>query len=99
MAKREAEGEDPEAAPDAKPLPPEAHELAQAMVAAHYEGWIHEEIPALGGIAPAEAVKEPAGREKVEALIAQMERDSRRMSPPLDAAVIRRLSEALGLEG
>lgn len=64
---------------------------------AHYDGWVSERLPALGGLTPLQAVEDTAGREKVAALIVQMERDGRRMEPPLDDAVSRRLRERLGL--
>lgn len=98
LARREAEGE-PEADPDPAEMPPEAHELARTMMAEHYDRWIHEGIPALGGRSPLEAVRERAGREKVEALVAQIARSGTRMHPPLDEAVIRTLRERLGLTG
>jgi hypothetical protein len=69
------------------------------MMAEHYEDWVEEGIPALGGLSPMEAVKDKSGREKVEALITQIERQGRRMSPPLDEAITRRMRERLGLEG
>lgn len=64
---------------------------------AHYESWVSEEIPALDGMTPLEAVQDRAGREKVEALISQIERDGRRMQPPLDQAVLQGLRGRLGL--
>ncbi|MFP3929200.1 MAG: antitoxin Xre/MbcA/ParS toxin-binding domain-containing protein, partial [Desulfobacteraceae bacterium] len=44
------------------------------MLAAHWEGWVHETLPALGGMTPLEAVKTPDGREAVESLLLGMER-------------------------
>ena len=55
-----------------------------------------QKIPALGDRRPIDAVKDADGRERVEALLRQMERDSRRMSPPPDEAILRRLRERLG---
>lgn len=100
LARRKGGGE-PSADADAESLAqhPEVQARIQAMMAAHYEGWVEEEIPALGGLSPMEAVKDRSGREKVEALITQIERQGQRMSPPLDEAITRRMRERLGLGG
>ena len=104
LARRKAEGEPPadaDADADADSLAhhPEVQARIQSMMAEHYEDWVEEGIPALGGLSPMEAVKDKSGREKVEALITQIERQGRRMSPPLDEAITRRMRERLGLEG
>ena len=65
--------------------------------ARHYEEWIRSPMPALAGRTPLEAVRDRDGREKVEALIQQIERRGRTMNPPMDAAVISKLREDLGL--
>jgi hypothetical protein len=100
LARRAAEGEPPADA-DAESLAdhPEVRERIQAMMAVHYEDWVEQGVPALGGLSPMEAVKEKAGREKVEALINRIERQGRHMSPPLDEAITRRMRERLGLGG
>jgi hypothetical protein len=100
MARQSAEGEPPKSA-EAESLVrnPEVQDQIRAIMAKHYEDWVHQAIPALGGLSPMEAVREKAGREKVEALVAQIERRGRSMSPPLDEAIIRRLRERLGLGG
>ncbi|MGH8236606.1 MAG: SEC-C metal-binding domain-containing protein [Steroidobacteraceae bacterium] len=67
------------------------------MMSRHYEGWLREKIPALGGKTPLQAAKDPTGREMVEALVSQIERDGRRMMPPLDESIPHRLRERLGL--
>jgi hypothetical protein len=46
---------------------------------------------------PLDAVADPAGREAVEALVRQIERDGERMKPALHPAIARRLRERLGL--
>jgi hypothetical protein len=97
MARIEAQGGAPEEPGEGREIPPEAHAMVQKMMASQYERWIHEEIPALGGISPSEAVKDPVGKEKVAALIAQIERDGGTMNPPLDESVVRRMREDLGL--
>jgi len=77
---------------------PEVREHLNRMIAAHYDDWITQEIPALGDRRPIDAVADAAGRESVEALVQQMERDSRRMQPPPDEAIFARLRERLGLD-
>jgi hypothetical protein len=48
---------------DNLPESPELREALRHVMAAHYEDWISEEIPALGGRTPLEVVREQAGRE------------------------------------
>jgi uncharacterized protein with ACT and thioredoxin-like domain len=67
------------------------------MLDKHYERWIDEKIPVLGDKTPREAVKDPDGRERVEALVLQIERDGARMTPALDSVITRKLRERLGL--
>jgi hypothetical protein len=57
---------------------PELREQLQATVQKQVEGWVHERIPALGGRTPIEAVRDPDGREMVEALLLQWERHDER---------------------
>jgi len=76
---------------------PEVKAKIAEMMAKHYEHWVNEKIPALGGRTPLEAIADPAGREAVEALVRQVERDGARMMPPLDPQIPRRLRERLGL--
>jgi hypothetical protein len=75
---------------------PEVKAKIAEMMAKHYERWMDEKIPALGGRTPREAVRDPSGREAVAALLRQIERDGERMRPPLDPAIPRRLREQLG---
>jgi len=76
---------------------PEVREHVRAHLAAYYESWVSEEIPALGGATPLEAVRDPAGREKVKALVDDIERHGREMEPPLDEAIVEGLRRRLGL--
>ena len=57
---------------------PEIRAKLAEMMAAHWEGWVDENIPALGGKTPRQAVKTADGRESVEALLRSAERRARR---------------------
>lgn len=76
---------------------PEAKAAVQQMMARHFESWVSERIPALGGLTPLEAVRDAEGREKVLALVIDAERHAREMKPPVDEAVLQRLRMRLGL--
>jgi hypothetical protein len=76
---------------------PEVQALIQEQLARHYERWVEEPVPALGGLAPLEAVKDPVGREKVEALLRDIEQTSERMQPGPGPEILRRLRERLGM--
>lgn len=76
---------------------PEVLDRIREMTAAHYESWVSEEIPALGGLTPLEAIRDRVGREKVEALITSMERSGSQVDPPVDEGVFARIRERLGL--
>jgi len=54
---------------------PEVQAHLAGMIAKHWEGWVDQKIPALEGKSPREAVKSPDGREAVEALLKDAERD------------------------
>jgi hypothetical protein len=70
----------------------------QEMLRSHYRHWIDEKIPALGDRTPRSAVRDPDGREAVEALVMEFERDSARMRPPVDPDIFRELRATLGLD-
>jgi hypothetical protein len=78
---------------------PEVRERLSAMMAAHWEHWVEQSLPILGNRTPAEAVKDPDGREIVESLVIQGERTGRNPNMHTDAEVFRRLRERLGLAG
>jgi hypothetical protein len=92
--------ENPPSAPDESKrladLPDVKTKLAE-ILAQHYDSWLDESIPALGGRTPLEAVQDPDGCEMVEALVGPIKRDSPNVSPPLDPAIGRQLRERLGL--
>lgn len=76
---------------------PEIKAAMQNFIAQHFEHWVSESIPALDGRTPLEAVRHPEGREKVLALVVDAERRARKMTPPVDEAVLQRVRERLGL--
>jgi hypothetical protein len=93
---RAADGLDP----DAVGLEgPDVTAAVQQLMAEHYESWVSQKIPALDDRTPLEAVRDAEGREKVLALLIDAERHARRMKPPVDEGVLRRLRERLGLAG
>jgi SEC-C motif-containing protein len=69
-----AKAESQEAEGDSLLLDPEVRKQLQATVQKQVEGWIHQRIPALGGRTPIEAVRDPDGKEAVEALLVHWER-------------------------
>jgi len=74
---------------------PEVRKQLQAVMQKQVESWIHQKIPALGELTPMQAVRDPDGKEMVEALLLQWERhDERDISPNQirpDIGAIRRL--------
>src|SRR6266576_2507338 len=74
---------------------PEARKFLQATMQTQVESWVHQKIPALGGRTPLEAVRDPDGKEMVEALLLDWERrDERDVSPNQirpDISALRRL--------
>lgn len=76
---------------------PEVQAMLTEQLRRYYESWTEEKIPALGGKTPRQAVKDPEGREMVEALFLQIERGGCAMSPPLDESIPRELRARLRL--
>ena len=74
---------------------PEVRKQLQAVMQKQVESWIHQKIPALGGRTPMEAVRDPDGKEMVEALLLDWERHDERVISPNqirpDIGAIRRL--------
>ena len=79
---------------------PEVREQIEKTLYAHWENWVDEKIPALGHIAPRQAVKEPDGRESVEALLLDAERhmDASMQMREAGAAAIAEVRRRLGLD-
>jgi len=59
----------------------EYQEIIDANLSKHWNHWIYEKLPALGGQTPIEAVKDPDGREMVIALLDQFERNDEKQPP------------------
>ena len=76
---------------------PEVQAAMKEHMRRHFEDWVDQEIPALGGRTPRQAMADPEGREMVEALVLQAERHGRNMQPPMDESIIRDLRARLGL--
>jgi hypothetical protein len=75
---------------------PEVQAQLRGMMARHYEAWVDEKLPALQGQTPREAVRTAAGREKVEALIRDIERTGPGMGG-YDPSITDNLRERLGI--
>jgi hypothetical protein len=76
---------------------PEAQAALRRFTKAHYDSWPDQKIPALGGRTPKEAVRDPDGREMVEALLLDFERKSAPLGPGPAAFDFDHLRERLGL--
>jgi hypothetical protein len=61
---------------------PETKKQLQAAIKEQVESWVHQKIPALGGRTPLEAVRDPDGKEMVEALLLGWERSEEMEGPP-----------------
>lgn len=75
---------------------PEVQAQLRAMVKQHYAAWVDEQLPALQGKSPREAVRTKAGKEKVDALIRDIE-GMGQSTGGYDASVVADLRKALGL--
>ena len=53
---------------------PEVREQVSEIICRHWEAWINEKIPSLGGKSPKQAVKTADGREAVKAILLDAER-------------------------
>jgi hypothetical protein len=102
LARAEEQGETPASRQRRKEhdelnnLPKVQAQIAEYM-RQHYRNWPEEELPALNGKTPLQAVKTRDGREMVEALLLDIERRGKHTSPPLDPAIIAELREKLEL--
>src|SRR5437879_5845839 len=72
---------------------PEIQKRGRELVQRQLEAWVDEKVPILGGRTPMQAVKDPEGREIVEALLNEFERRTDETSPGFirpDFTVLRR---------
>jgi hypothetical protein len=76
---------------------PEVRAQLEAFQRRHYDHWPEIPLPALQGRTPLEAVRDRDGREIVEALIVQFERDAGAMPVPISPEVFAALRRRLGL--
>ena len=60
---------------------PEVRELIRKELDEHWKNWLHMKLGALGNKTPLQAAKTADGREMLEALFNQMERDDARQEP------------------
>ncbi|GEM_PF-829875 len=103
MMEQEAAADDDEDGPSREQLMqiPEVRQQIENMLRSHWEGWVDESVPALGGRSPRQAVKTPDGREKVEALLQGAGRDMERNMGMcgLGEQIIDDVRRRLGLDG
>lgn len=78
--------------------PDEQSEILAAFYDEHYRAWPDDPLPALGGRTAREAVRDPAGRVVVAALVNTMER-LEESKPPAERYDFGWLREELGLDG
>jgi hypothetical protein len=99
---RDREGEMAEPGPDQDELMqiPEVREQIEKTLFAHWENWVDAKIPALGHKTPRQAVKDPDGRESVEALLldAQRRMDANEQMRDAGTAAIAETRRRLGLD-
>ena len=97
----ESAGERPSPPPSQEALMknPEVQQLLAETMRSHWEGWVDMKIPALGNRTPRETVRTADGREAVEALLKDFERN-KVVQPELDELNrrgVQRVRELLGL--
>ena len=78
---------------------PEIKVLLEKQMKAHWADWIHKPLPALSGKTPLLAMKTKDGREMVQALITQFERETtERAVPGVSLSIFEEIREKLNLE-
>jgi hypothetical protein len=79
---------------------PEVRESVADMMTTHWESWVDTQIPALGGRSPREAVQTEDGRESVEALLkdAERERGGDTFTAEVNRKGTQRVREILGMK-
>jgi hypothetical protein len=76
---------------------PEVQALLAEEMRRHYREWLDMKIPLLGNKTPRQAVRSRDGRELVEGMLLQIERQIEQQ-PQLDPAIVREMRESLGLQ-
>ncbi len=76
---------------------PEVQAKIKAMMDEHWKRWLDTSIPALRGLTPHQAVKDPAGRELIESLLLEIETRNTTQADPLLRVDVVRLRRELGL--
>lgn len=76
---------------------PEVRAHMAEILRQHYHDWPRQQLPALKGKTPLQAIKTRDGKEMVEALLLDFERRSQNTDPPLDPTIFAELREQLGL--
>lgn len=78
---------------------PEMIKHMEKMMKSHWENWVKTPIPALDGKTPLNAIKSKIGREKLDALLTQFERDAEQ-NPMVGQTVdtIKEIRVKLGME-
>ncbi len=79
-------------------LPDEIRERLTELGRRHHEKWLRSRIPALGGLTPRQAARDPRVRERLEALLLQLERDAAARPDDPFRADVGELRRRLGLE-
>jgi hypothetical protein len=71
---------------------PEVRQLTERMRREHWEQWLDMKVPALAGLTPREAARDPRSRERLEALLLEFEWRNARSEGPTspDLDVLRR---------
>ncbi len=83
-------------APVSRQRTPEENAMVREMKDRHYATWLNDPIPALDGKTPREAARTKSGREKLDALLKDLE-ITEAHEPESARFNVRRLREALGL--
>lgn len=77
---------------------PELQAFQEKMMRAHWEEWVTSKIPILGNLTPLEAVQTEDGREMLDSVLTQFERDAAsRPVPGQTVELFHALRERLGL--
>ena len=76
---------------------PELQEALQAFLREKEEAWLHDHVPALGGLTPLEAADDPTRREDLLALLNEFEDREDDLSPPMASFDVARLRRLLDL--